>query len=161
MLEFVQEPIKPGLERITANLENAANQEDPFLSELLNHVLQSKGKRIRPSVALLIALSQKNNEDNVEQMATAVELLHIATLVHDDTVDDSEMRRGKFTVHKLWGQNTAILLGDFIFSSAAALVSQTDNVSVMHRFSQTAIELSRGALNETEEAFKPLSLIHI
>ena len=55
MLEFVQEPIKPGLERITANLENAANQEDPFLSELLNHVLQSKGKRIRPSVALLIA----------------------------------------------------------------------------------------------------------
>ena len=155
MLEFVQEPIKPGLKRITENLENAANQEDPFLAELLNHVLQSKGKRIRPSVALLIALSQKNDEDNVEQMATAVELLHIATLVHDDTVDDSEMRRGKFTVHKLWGQNTAILLGDFIFSSAAALVSQTDNVLVMHRFSQTAIELSRGALNETEEAFKP------
>lgn len=154
MLEFVQEPIRPGLKRITDNLQNAANNEDAFLSELLNHVLQSKGKRIRPSVALLIALSQDNKEDNVEQMATAVELLHIATLVHDDTVDDSEIRRGQFTVHKLWGQNTAILLGDFIFSSAAALVSETDNVPVMHRFSQTAIELSRGALNETEEAFK-------
>ena len=155
MLEFVQDPIRPGLKRITDNLKNAATQENSFLAELLNHVLQSKGKRIRPSVALLIALSQKNNEDNVEHMATAIELLHIATLIHDDTVDDSEMRRGKFTVHKLWGQNTAILLGDFIFSSAAASVSETNNIPVMHRFSETAIELSRGALNETEEAFKP------
>ena len=67
-------------------------------------------------VSLLSAGFGNNDPKNVEKMATAVELLHIATLVHDDTVDDSNFRRGKATISNLWGDNTAVLIGDYIFT---------------------------------------------
>jgi geranylgeranyl pyrophosphate synthase len=81
-------------------------------------------------------------------MATAVELLHIATLIHDDTVDNSPLRRGKATVSNRWGQKVAILLGDYVFATSATFVCDTKHVRVIRRFSETIMELSSGELLE-------------
>ena len=86
-------------------------------------------------------------------MATAVELLHIATLVHDDTVDNSDVRRGKATVSSRWGRNIAVLVGDYLFATSATFVCDTKNVRVIRRFSETIMELSRGELSEIFAAY--------
>ena len=88
-------------------------------------------------------------------MASAVEMLHIATLVHDDTVDEAKTRRGRVTVSSNWGQHTAVLLGDYIFAASATYVCDTKNVRVIRRFSETIMELSRGELLEMSAAFQP------
>ena len=95
-------------------------------------------------------------------MATAVELLHIATLIHDDTVDNSDTRRGRATISSTWGKDIAILLGDYVFATSATFVCDTNNVRVIKRFSETIMELSSGelaeildgTLNEVIEALK-------
>ena len=87
-------------------------------------------------------------------MATAVELLHIATLIHDDTIDNSDLRHGKATVSSNWGKNVAVLLGDYVFATSATFVCDTNNVRVIRRCSETIMELSSGELSEISDAFK-------
>ena len=82
-------------------------------------------------------------------MAAAVEMLHIATLIHDDTVDESDTRRGRTTISKQWGRHTAVLVGDYIFAASATYVCKTENVEVIKRFSETIMELASGELEET------------
>ena len=88
-------------------------------------------------------------------MATAVELLHIASLIHDDTVDGSETRHGRATVSSLWGRDVAVQTGDYVFASAAALVCETGNVRVIRRFSETIMDLATGQLREVAETHDP------
>ena len=76
-------------------------------------------------------------------MATAVELLHIASLIHDDTVDHSEKRRGRATVSRLWGDDMAVLLGDYVFAASATFVCDTGNIRVVRRFAETIMELAQ------------------
>jgi octaprenyl-diphosphate synthase len=86
-------------------------------------------------------------------MAAAVELLHVATLIHDDTVDNSDLRRGKATVSNLWGQHAAVLFGDYVFATSATFVCDTGNVRVIRRFSETIMDLASGELIEYFSAF--------
>ena len=85
-------------------------------------------------------------------MATAVELLHIATLIHDDTVDKADVRRGKATASNLWGNNIAVLLGDYVFATSAIFVCDTGNITLVKRFAETIVELSKGELFENIES---------
>ena len=118
-------------------------------------MFDSKGKRARPVLTLLSGAFSESNKENVVRMASAVEMLHIATLVHDDTVDEAKTRRGRVTVSSNWGQHTAVLLGDYIFAASATYVCDTKNVRVIRRFSETIMELSRGELLEMSAAFQP------
>ena len=118
-------------------------------------MFDSKGKRARPVLTLLSGGFSESNKENVVRMASAVEMLHIATLVHDDTVDEAKTRRGRVTVSSNWGQHTAVLLGDYIFAASATYVCDTKNVRVIRRFSETIMELSRGELLEMSAAFQP------
>ena len=86
-------------------------------------------------------------------MASAVELLHLATLIHDDTVDNSDLRRGKATVTSLWGPHVAVLFGDYVFATAATYVCDTENVRVIRRFSETIMDLASGELIEYFNTF--------
>jgi len=131
------------------------SSEAEHLSNLLKHVFDSKGKRARPVLTLLSGGFSESNKENVVRMAAAVEMLHIATLVHDDTVDEAKTRRGRVTVSSNWGQHTAVLLGDYIFAASATYVCDTKNVRVIRRFSETIMELSRGELLEMSAAFQP------
>ena len=124
-----------------------------FLAKLLSHVFDTVGKRIRPALTLLSSSFHEHDPRVTEIMATAVEALHIATLVHDDTVDSSSVRRGRATLNSLWGRNAAVLAGDYIFAKSATYVCDTGDIRVIRRFSETIMELSTGELQEMSEAY--------
>ena len=144
----IYEPIKGDLVRVEERLRNLSEIQTPYLPELLDYVLQTGGKRVRPAITLLAANLHQHDGGGPVIMATAVELLHVATLIHDDTVDNSPLRRGKATVSDLWGRDVAVLLGDYVFAASATFVCDTNNVPVIRRFSETIMELSSGELLE-------------
>ena len=124
------------------------------LKSLVDHITTSEGKRLRPALTLLSSRFSACDSTKPILMATAVELLHMATLIHDDTVDNSTLRRGKATVDNLWGKNAAVLIGDYLFATSATFVCDTENIHVIKRFSQTISELSLGELAELFSAFE-------
>ena len=152
-LDRVYAPVRKELDRVRETLRSLTSGHMPFLSELLDHVLDTTGKRVRPAVTLLASRFHSNDGSAAEIMASAVELLHVATLIHDDTVDNSDIRRGKATVSNIWGRNAAVLLGDYVFATSATFVCDTGNIRVIRRFSQTIMELSSGELNEMAGAY--------
>ena len=153
ILQSIHAPVAESLERVKASLLGLTDSQPVYLSELLEHVLDTAGKRVRPAVTLLAAGFHPNDGKTAEIMASAVELLHVATLVHDDTVDNSDVRRGKATVSSLWGKNAAVLLGDYVFATSATFVCDTDNIRVIRRFSETIMELSSGELHEIARSY--------
>ena len=147
MISFISEPVDTELERGKENLEGLAKVSG-FSNDLITHAVISGGKKLRPTITLLSALACSKINEHVITMATAVELLHIATLIHDDTVDKAGLRRGKSTASSLYGDDIAVLLGDYIFAPSAMYVCDTGNISVIRRFSETIMELARGELAE-------------
>ena len=144
----IYKPIEEDLIQVEERLHSLSNVATAHLPELLEYVFQNGGKRVRPAITLLAASCYARERDLAIIMATAVELLHMATLIHDDTVDNSPLRRGKATVSDLWGRNVAVLLGDYVFATSATFVCDTKNVRVIRRFSETIMELSSGELLE-------------
>lgn len=119
------------------------------LDERLTHVMSTPGKKMRPAMTLLASkLWGVVPDEKMISMAVAVELLHIAALIHDDTVDDADVRRGKATAGFLWGNNFAVLLGDYVFATSAKFVCATGSVRLISRFAETIAELARGELHE-------------
>ena len=112
---------------------------DPLqsLSPLALHVLRQPGKRLRPVVTLLAGKLFNYDLDLLVPMAASVELLHTATLIHDDTLDEATVRRGLATVNHAWDDTTAVLFGDYIFAASAEMVARTANVRVMRLFAAT------------------------
>lgn len=147
-------PIQEGLLRVEKKLSLIKKISHPLMSNLLEYVLNTPGKRVRPAITLLAANFNSHDYKIIDIMATAVEMLHIATLIHDDTVDDSKLRRGKKTVSNVWGNKEAVLVGDYLFAASATYVCDTNNIKVIKRFSETIMELSSGQLREKEESFK-------
>ena len=127
----------------------------PDLESLLSYVLTSGGKRIRPAITLLAADFYPHDQEKPVIMAGAVELLHLATLIHDDMVDNSDLRRGKATVSNLWGKDVAVLFGDYLFATSATFVCDTGSVRVIRRFAETIMELASGEILEIFHAFDP------
>ena len=148
-------PIQTDLDQVEATLRGLCDSGSPELKPLLEHVLNSGGKRIRPAITLLASAFYPHDPKNPIIMAGAVELLHLAALIHDDTVDDSDLRRGKATVSNQWGKHVAVLFGDYVFATSATFVCDTNNIRVVRRFSETIMELASGELVEVFHAFDP------
>ena len=119
------------------------------LAGAVNLLVNSGGKRLRPALALLTGkLYPAADSYAVVSLAAAVEMLHSATLVHDDVIDGSLLRRGQATLNASWSQGATILAGDFVFARAAFFAAQTDNVRVMQIFSQTLMTIVEGELRQ-------------
>ena len=153
-LDLIYKPIKAQLVQMEDKLGSLARQGQTALAEPLKYVTKSSGKRLRPVVTLLASRFHPNEGDLPVILATAVELLHMASLIHDDTVDNSPMRRGLATVSSLWGRNIGVQLGDYVYATSALFVLDTKDLRVIRRFTETAIELSTGELVEAFGAFK-------
>ncbi len=123
------------------------------LAELLDHSLKSGGKRIRPALTLLSGKFYDYNLDCLLPMATAVEIMHTATLVHDDTIDKSPVRRGRPTINEVWDNDTAILLGDYLIAKSEELAVATQNPQVIRLLSQTLMTITSGELAQSFSAF--------
>ncbi|MYA50952.1 MAG: polyprenyl synthetase family protein [Chloroflexi bacterium] len=144
---FIYEPVLNGLDLVTGNLGDLA-ENSGVPRDMVSHVVEGGGKLVRPTITLLAGALRAGEEERIVKMATAVELLHIASLIHDDTVDHSEKRRGRATVSRLWGDDMAVLLGDYVFAASATFVCDTGNIRVVRRFAETIMELARGELTE-------------
>ncbi len=152
-LSDIYKPIEDDLEKVEQSLEAVADVDSPLLSELLKYTLKNGGKRIRPSLTLLAGKFHVYDLALLVPLATAIELLHTATLVHDDIVDHSPIRRSKPTVSRAWGENRALLLGDYLFAKAGSLAAGTGNLRAIRLFSQALMTISGGELKQTGIVF--------
>lgn len=152
-LSKIYEPVRKDLATVEDRLKSVSKVDLPALSELLDYSLQGGGKRIRPIMALLSGKFYDYNRRNLLSLAMAVELMHLATLVHDDTIDSSPVRWGRPTVNELWGTEQAVLLGDYLFAKAGDYAAATGNLRVIRHFSQTLMIISSGELAQAYSAF--------
>ena len=152
-LSTIYKPIQEDLVKVEDSLRAVSKVDFTWLAKLLGHSLKSGGKRIRPALTLLSGKFYDYNLDYLLPMATAVELLHTATLVHDDAIDNSLVRRGRPTINKVWGSEKAVLLGDYLFANAGELTTTTQNLRVIKLVAQTIMTISSGELNQAINAF--------
>jgi len=152
-LSTIYQPIREDLIKVEDKLRSVSKVDFPWLSELLAYSLKGGGKGIRPAFVLLSGKFYDYNLDYLLPMATAVELLHTATLVHDDAIDKSLIRRGRATVYKVWDGDKAVLLGDYLFAKAEEFAAATGNLQVIKLSAQTLQVISSGELNQAFNAF--------
>jgi geranylgeranyl pyrophosphate synthase len=152
-LSRIYAPISDDLAIVEDNIKSVSQVDFPWLAQLLSHSLGAGGKRIRPALTLLCGKFYHYELEVLMYMATAIELMHTATLIHDDAIDKSDTRRGRPTIYKLWGVDPAVLLGDYLFAKAGVTVSDTRNIRAIRLFSQTLATISRGELNQAQNAF--------
>ena len=149
--ELVQEDLVKVEEQFRLLVDSQHNTF-PELHKMLSQILVG-GKIIRPMLTLLAGKFYNYNLQNLLPMATASELLHIATLVHDDAVDKASVRRGRPTINKIWGVDRAVILGDYLFARAGEFAAATGNLRVVRLFAQTLEAISRAELRQGFSAF--------
>ncbi len=166
-LSKIYEPIQQDLAKVEDMMKSVSKADLSWLSkqlahdlkdsgklaELLTHSLKGGGKRIRPALTLLSGKFYNYNLDYLLPMATAVEILHTATLVHDDSIDNSPVRRGRPTINKVWDDNKAILLGDYLIAKSEELAAITQNLRVIKLLTQTLMTITSGELAQSFDAF--------
>jgi geranylgeranyl pyrophosphate synthase len=142
-------PVRAELEAVEAKMREAAlENQHPALTTALEHLLASGGKRVRPAIALLTARLFDADPDGAVALAAAIEMLHTATLVHDDLIDGSLLRRGLPTLNAQWTPGATVLTGDFLFARAAELAAETGSVRVMSVFAHTLMVIVNGEINQ-------------
>lgn len=147
-------PVADDLPLIDELLDTIKDVEFPWLREMLSTVLSSEGKRFRPALTLLSGHLGKYNLDLLVPMAASVELLHTATLVHDDVIDQASERRGRATAAAQFNNAPSVMLGDYMFAHAAHFVAQTENVRVIRNFAETLRIMARGELSQDLAAYE-------
>lgn len=153
-LKLLYSDIKPELELIEKELEQAVDSNSLLLNDASLHLLQAGGKRIRPVFVLLAGKFGNYNIDVMKQVAVPLELIHMASLVHDDVIDDSEMRRGQPTVKAQWNNSVAMYTGDFILARALEYITEIEDPALHNVLSKTMIEVCRGEIIQIEDKYK-------
>ncbi len=138
---------------IAANSQGNAK----LVEEITKYVALSGGKRIRPLLTIICTKLINKNATNYHELCAAIEMIHTATLLHDDVIDESNLRRGKETANAIWGDKLPILVGDFLFSLAFMLSIKTESLKILSRLSKTINDMADGELNQLENS-KNLSL---
>ncbi len=140
--------IQRDLETVEEWLERITSVEYQPVSYLLQHTLLRKGKRLRPALVLLAAKFYHYDKENLVKAAAAVELLHTATLVHDDLIDHAGSRRGSPTLNTITSERATVLVGDYLFAQAAITALSSDNLRAMRAFSKALVTICDGELRE-------------
>lgn len=141
------------IKKIEKYLQQAIKSNDKVLEEAAFHLLSSGGKRVRPAFVILSSQFGKGNESYTNRVAVALELIHMATLVHDDVIDKSDTRRGRLTISKKWDQQTAILTGNFLLALALEHISYIPDQRVHSVISNAIIDVCKGELFQFQDQF--------
>ncbi len=145
--------IAEDLRQVEAAIEEALVTRDSMLSEVSTHLLRAGGKRIRPALVILASKFPGVDLQQVIPVAVAVELIHMATLVHDDVVDHATLRRGRPTVNAKWSNQVSVLTGDYLFAKSFSILAVTGNTRVVKVMADTVYEMSRGELAQIASYF--------
>lgn len=141
-------PVQEEIHQVESLMQLQAEGHHADLQAALKHLLASGGKRIRPTVTLLVGKMLGAPQEKLITLAAAIELLHTATLVHDDLIDGSLLRRGIPTLNSQWSPGATVLTGDFLFARAAKLAADTESIPVMSLFSKTLSVIVNGEITQ-------------
>ena len=145
-LDSIRQSVKTELEATNQLIQAQLFSEVPLIQNIVQHIIQSGGKRIRPLLVLLIAKAlDYEGGENIE-LATVIEFIHTATLLHDDVVDESLLRRGRKTANAIWDNKASVLAGDFLYSRAFQLLAKRSNVPVTKLLAETTNAIAEGEL---------------
>ncbi len=153
-LEQIYQPIREDLDKVRERLRSISQIDFPWLSEQLGYVVKETGKGIRPALTLLSGKFYRYDISCLLPMAVSCELMHTATLIHDDAIDNALVRRGQPTINRIWGEDIAILMGDYLFAKAGEFVADTQTPRVIKLFSQTLGTISSSEISQFLGAFK-------
>lgn len=142
-------PILPDLAEVDARLRAELRNDDPFVNELAQHSFRMSGKRLRPALLLLTARAVGEINDDHRTLAAVVEMIHTATLVHDDVLDEAEVRRHVATVNARWSNQTSVLLGDYLFTHAFYLASTLETTFGCRTIGRATNIVCEGELRQT------------
>ena len=141
-------PIQAQMIDLELKLDTLIDEAPPDLADKLAHTLKGGGKRIRPALVLLAGNLYPGKAGPLISMAVGYELLHTATLVHDDTIDNAVTRRGRLTANRLWGNHSAVVMGDYLCGCSALMTAETGSLNAMEIFSQALADICGGAIGE-------------
>ncbi|MFA7296470.1 MAG: polyprenyl synthetase family protein [Dehalococcoidia bacterium] len=147
-------PVTDDLPRVDEMLMSLTRVEFPWLRRMLESTLTGGGKRLRPAISLLAGRLGEYDLERLVPMAASVELLHTATLVHDDVIDAAPERRGKPTAALLFNNASSVMLGDYLFAHAAEFVARTGNIRVIRNFADTLRIMANGELTQDMSAYE-------
>lgn len=147
------EPILEDLAKVEERIRAQARAFDPAVELYVSYAIQSSGKRLRPALALLSGGATGAILPGHEDLATIVELIHAATLVHDDVLDHADLRRGQPTANAKWGNSLAVLLGDCLFAHALRLAAAFDDNRMCRRIAAAASEVCSGEIIQSQRRF--------
>lgn len=142
----IRKVIRTDFQRFEAAFALCLQSEDQLLSQVCDYVHSKRGKQLRPILVLLSAALCRGVTDKTIQTAVALELMHTASLIHDDVVDDSPMRRGSEAVHTVWTNKIAILVGDYLLTRVMHILAELRNVTILHIVSDMGAALTAGEL---------------
>ncbi|MEL0173271.1 MAG: polyprenyl synthetase family protein [bacterium] len=151
-LETIKAPIKEDLTYFETEFKQALNSDVKLINSISGFLVKNRGKRIRPILTLLCARLCDTPSKYSYKAAAMMELLHVATLIHDDIVDDAKMRRGKPSIKQVWKNKISVLMGDFILSKALINMVNLKNFDALDLISQTAEKLSAGEIMQIEKS---------
>ncbi|PFG74741.1 polyprenyl synthetase family protein [Tepidiforma thermophila] len=146
-------PVAEDMVLVEDLLESTKNVDLPPLKRMLDHALEARGKRLRPALVLLAGHLGDYNLNKLVPLGAAIELLHTASLVHDDVVDGATSRRGRPTANAVFDNALTVLLGDYMFANAAEMVTRTGSLAVTRLFALALMKMTSGELDQDAAAF--------
>jgi all-trans-nonaprenyl-diphosphate synthase len=149
-------PVEADLRILADNLIQLVGNDHPFLYKAAEHLFGAGGKRIRPAIVLLISRATMLQQDITQRhrrLAEITEMIHTASLVHDDVVDESDSRRGVPTIHSMFGNRIAVLAGDFFFAQSSWHLANLDNLEVVKLLSQVLMDFAVGEIQQGLKRF--------
>ena len=154
VLKEIKVPIKLEMDLFESKFKDSVKSNVSLLDRIMHYIIKRKGKQMRPMFVFLTAKMISNGEvsERTYRGASVLELIHTATLVHDDVVDDSDRRRGFFSINALWKNKIAVLVGDFLLSKGLLLCIDNNDFDLLKIISVAVREMSEGELLQIEKA---------
>jgi octaprenyl-diphosphate synthase len=147
-LQGIQAPVRDRLDRVMPDMHHVVSHDLPMIEQVSAHLLSKRGKLFRPTLALLASDAEGRSEPQAVRLASAIELMHLATLVHDDSVDHSALRRGLPTVNSLFSHQISVIMGDFLYSRALRALVELENLPVLKILTDVSNELAVGEMRQ-------------
>lgn len=154
-LESIRSLVRTDLTETDRFITNELRSDIPFINELVAYILSAGGKRIRPLLVLLAARALDHQKQQHIELASAIELIHTATLLHDDVVDSSNLRRGHETANAIWGNEASVLVGDFLYSRAFQLIVKLQHLPILSIFSNATNIIAEGEVLQLLNCHNP------
>jgi octaprenyl-diphosphate synthase len=147
-LTEIQAPIRARLDQVPVEMEKIVASDLPLVGQVATHLLTMRGKLFRPTILILASAVNGEQRDEAVPLAACLELIHLATLVHDDAVDHSVLRRGMPTVNSLFSHQISVIMGDFLYSTALTRLVSLGNIEALRALTRASTEMTLGEMRQ-------------